>query len=57
MTSGAGRKPAVEAYRRLDLPADPHTFLDRIVTALDRAARAAARGLPPTVLPRSRLED
>jgi TnpA family transposase len=35
-----------EAYGRLDLPAEPHAFLDRIVAALDRAACAAARGLP-----------
>jgi TnpA family transposase len=34
-----------QAYSRLDLPAEPHAFLDAIVAALDRAARAAARGL------------
>ncbi len=34
-----------QAYSRLDLLAEPHAFLDEIVAALDRAARAAARGL------------
>ena len=35
-----------EAYGRLELPAEPHAFLNNIVAALDKAARAAARGLP-----------
>jgi hypothetical protein len=35
-----------EAYGRLDLSAEPHVFLDKLTAALDRAARAAARGLP-----------
>jgi TnpA family transposase len=35
-----------EAYGRLDLSAEPHVFLDKLVAALDRAARTAARGLP-----------
>ena len=34
-----------EAYGRLDLPAAPTAFLDKLVAALDRAARVAARGL------------
>ena len=39
------REPG-QAYAGLDLPLDPTTFLDRITTALDAAARTAARGLP-----------
>ena len=35
-----------EAYGRVGLPAEPRTFLDALVVALDQAARAAARGLP-----------
>jgi TnpA family transposase len=40
------RESRTEAYRRLDLPADPQEFLDRSAAALDRAARAASAGLP-----------
>jgi TnpA family transposase len=35
-----------EAYGQLDLPAEPHAFLGKLAAALDRAARAAAGGLP-----------
>jgi TnpA family transposase len=35
-----------EAYRQLNLPSDPHPFLDRIAVALDRTIRATAAGLP-----------
>ena len=35
-----------EAYGRLDLPSEPQAFIGKLATALDRAARAAARGLP-----------
>ena len=34
------------AYRRLDLPASPHDFLNRLVGDFEQAARAAAEGLP-----------
>ena len=34
-----------DAYGRLDLPAEPRAFLDKIAAALDRAARDAATGL------------
>ena len=34
-----------DAYGRLDLPAAPRVFLDKIAAALDRAARDAAMGL------------
>ena len=34
-----------EAYRKLNLPTDARSFLERIAAALDRAARAAAAGL------------
>jgi TnpA family transposase len=35
-----------QAYQRLDLPADGQAFLARIAAEFDRAARAAAHGLP-----------
>jgi hypothetical protein len=35
-----------EAYGRLGLPAEPQAFLGKLAAALDRAARAAVRGLP-----------
>lgn len=35
-----------EAYRKLNLPTDAQAFLERIATALDQAAEAAAAGLP-----------
>lgn len=34
-----------EAYRKLNLPSDARTFLERIATTLDQAAKAAAAGL------------
>jgi len=35
-----------QAYHRLELPADGQVFLARLGADLDRAARAAQRGLP-----------
>ena len=35
-----------EAYGRLGLPSEPQAFIGKLAAALDRAARAAARGLP-----------
>jgi TnpA family transposase len=35
-----------QAYRQLDLPADANDFLNRLLAEFDRAARAAADGLP-----------
>ena len=35
-----------EAYGRLGLPSEPQVFIGKLAAALDRAARAAARGLP-----------
>ena len=35
-----------QAYQRLDLPVDGKTFLTRLGTEFDRAARAAERGMP-----------
>jgi hypothetical protein len=35
-----------DAYGRLDLPAEPRAFLNKIVAALEQAARAVVRGLP-----------
>ena len=34
-----------EAYSQLDLPAEPHAFLDKIIAVLDKAACDAAQGL------------
>jgi TnpA family transposase len=34
------------AYRQLELPTSPHAFLGRLVGEFERAARAAAEGLP-----------
>ncbi len=34
-----------EAYGQLDLPAEPHAFLDKIIAELDKAACDAAQGL------------
>jgi len=35
-----------QAYRQLDLPADPNDFLNQLLAEFDYAARAAADGLP-----------
>ncbi len=46
MTTANWQQTREQAYQRLDLPADGQAFLARLGTELDRAARAAQRGLP-----------